>query len=54
MIKKMVLIKSTIETRDKLRALTALLNKTVSIGKIRQTDALDYAIDNAIKKLKNG
>ena len=54
MIQKMILIKATIDTRDKLRELTALLNTTIVIGKVRQTDALEYAIDNAIKTLKNG
>jgi hypothetical protein len=54
MNQKMILIKSTVDTRDKLRKLTALLNTTIVIGKIRQTDALEYAIDNAINKLKNG
>lgn len=54
MPQKMILIKSTVDTRDKLRELTALLNATILIGKVRQTDALEYAINNAIKILKNG
>jgi hypothetical protein len=54
MNQKMILIKATIGTRDKLRELTGLLNETIIIGKVRQTDALEYAINNAIKTLKNG
>ena len=54
MSEKMILIKATVTTRDKLRELTNLLNTTIVIGKVRQTDALEYAIDNAIKMIKNG
>ena len=53
MNQKMTAIKATEETRTKLKELTKLLNNNVAIGKVRQTEAIEYAIDLALTKLKN-
>lgn len=51
---KIIIIKARFEARMKLRELTAILNKNIGIGKVSQLDALDYALDTALKAFKDG
>lgn len=48
----MKLIRCDEATAEKLKELVALLNDKMELGKMRQTDAITYAIDDAIKNLK--
>lgn len=50
---KMILLKATEEARVKLKKLTDLLNNKNQIGKVRQSESIEYAIDVAIKSLEN-
>ena len=49
---KLVTIQISKVAKEELKELTILLNKNVSIGRVRQIDAVGYAIGESIKKLK--
>lgn len=48
-----IVIKAKIESKQKIKELTVLLNDSIAIGKATQLDALDWALEQAIKMLKN-
>jgi len=49
-----IVIKAKIESKQKIKDLTVLLNDSITIGKVTQVDALDWALGEALKVLKNG
>ena len=49
---KLVTIQISKVAKEELKELTTLLNKNVVIGRVRQIDAVGYAISESIKKLK--
>lgn len=50
---QIIVIKAKHQTKQKIKDLTEMLNTKIAIGKVTQTDALDYALDEALKSFKN-